>query len=95
MSKRPKTKHYKIQFDASNRGHCIGDFEPGEVFVRHGTPHVRVTVMGNPSGIHQPENGKAWICNLSSGSVWQIDESESVVPAVEPKLTYLRTDVTS
>lgn len=69
-------------------GRPLGDFEKGEVVVRHGTPCMVVTVSPGMTGLLGPDAGTVWLVNLVNGSVWQCSAKDQVHPAFNIKLDY-------
>jgi hypothetical protein len=56
----------------------------GDVCVRQGAPCMIV----EPQASVPREEGKVWICNLQTGSVWEASGSEQVHPAREVMLDF-------
>lgn len=73
----------------------LATLSKGDVFVRQGTPCMRVDVsdpdtalLVPPGERLNPTDARVWIINLHTGSVWTVSGQEDVYPAYDVKLTF-------
>lgn len=67
-----KSKNFTINRDVNDPTKVMmTDLKIGDVFERQGSIHMRVRTCQYPA-----TPGKIAVCNLNTGSVWEIDESE-------------------
>lgn len=83
---RPRPHRMKHQERAAFMPVDLNQLEKGDIFVREGTPHMRVDP---PAEVRQnTPQGQVWIVNLLSGGCWPISGSTQVYPAHEVELTF-------
>lgn len=81
-----KSPHRLSHDEHRERPLNLSEFGKGDVVVRQGTPCMVVDV--SPSyGKLAAEEGRVWLCNLQTGSVWTVGAGEQVWPCREVQLS--------
>ncbi len=79
-----KNKNFKINRLRGDRKIKATDFKIGDVFEREGSLHMLVNLSdGTPV-----EAGLIPICNLNTGSVWHVPNTESWFEALDCEMSY-------
>lgn len=80
MSKHKNFKINRNKLDNEIKLSCIA---VGDTFEREGSLHMRV------SNCHYSDScNKIWICNINTGSVWQVPEDSNVMTIKDCEINY-------
>lgn len=78
-----KNKNFKINRKCGPQGILACDVEIGDMFERQGSLHMRVNECQLPQ---QPN--MITICNLNTGSVWDVKDTETFVVISDCEIRY-------
>ncbi len=81
-----KHKNFSIEFKKQITQLPVDVFNIGDIFHREGSLHMRVAPV--TLGTQEDEEAGIWVCNLNTGSIWQIPANSKVSKAFNCKISY-------